>query len=153
MADAVGIGLAIVPLMISAAEHFNQLRQAVARFRNFSDEAQRLLSILNVQRTIFRSEARLLLAPFTGHQLAQEMLENLDHPEWTADNFVKAMESRLGARMEAIAQAIFLITVKLAYLESKTQKYIDSHEKEKKVSAPCTTRASRFIMNAVLKLS
>ncbi|KAL9110447.1 MAG: hypothetical protein Q9227_004991 [Pyrenula ochraceoflavens] len=134
MAEAAGLVLAVLPLMISATEHFNSARRAISRFRRFSAETKRLLSVVNTQRTIFRGEVRLLLGPLAGRDIAQHMLDDLDHPNWTDTSFAKAVNTHLGDGTNAVAECASMIRAKLQYLEDETGKYSDVPDHQVRVS-------------------
>lgn len=143
MAEAVGLSLAVLPLVISTTEHFSHARQVVSRCRKFSTEAKKLLSGLNLQRTIFRGELVLLLAPIAGRDVGRKMLDDLDHPNWTDSNFNDALNLRLGDAVHAIVDDVSLIAMKLAYLESEAEKYTEVVGDEHGVSNAHPTSNSR----------
>lgn len=64
----VAIVLAVLPLIISAAENYKNVYLPFERFRNFAPEVRHFLCKLKIQRTLFREECRLLLAQVAGNE-------------------------------------------------------------------------------------
>ena len=72
--EVVGIPLAILPLIITAAEDYDKIYRRFKRFKRFAAEAKDFLSRLQIQRTIFREECRHLLALVLGIDEARMFL-------------------------------------------------------------------------------
>lgn len=64
----VGIVLAVLPLVISAAENYKKVYLPFERFRKFAPEVRQFLCKLKIQRTLFREECRLLLSQVAGDE-------------------------------------------------------------------------------------
>ena len=47
--------LGVLPLVISAAEHYSECHQAFVRYRKFAAEIDRFQQHLKVQKTVFRN--------------------------------------------------------------------------------------------------
>jgi hypothetical protein len=81
--EAAGFVLGVLPLMISAAEHYEDVFRPFNRYRKFAPELELYQQQLGTQKTIFRNECHLLLATLTNRQTAKEMLREGKHPSWT----------------------------------------------------------------------
>ena len=136
MAEAIGIALAVLPLMISAAEHINTTRRFIFRYRKFSSELRKLLGTLNRQQAIFRIEVKLLMTPAVGRNVAEQMLNNLNHSEWTSDSLDEALKIQLGDALPDILENISLITERLRSLEKTGQKYCGKSSEEQVSQRP-----------------
>ena len=82
--EVAGLALAILPLMVSAVDHYDRLLDSFRTYRCFSSKVKRLTDDLNIQRTIFRTECLLLLAPITTRASAQSMLDDLRNEKWNS---------------------------------------------------------------------
>jgi hypothetical protein len=80
--EAAGFVLGVLPLMISAAEHYEDVFRPFKRYRKFATELDQYQQQLGTQKTIFRNECRLLLATLTNRLTAKEMLREGKHPSW-----------------------------------------------------------------------
>jgi hypothetical protein len=78
--EAAGFVLGVLPLMISAAEHYEDVFRPFKRYRKFAPELELYQQQLGTQKTIFRNECHLLLATLTNRQTAKEMLREGKHP-------------------------------------------------------------------------
>ncbi len=64
--EVAGVTLAVLSLVISAAENYHNVYSRFTRFRKFSAEVKEFQSLLKIQRTIFREECRLLVGQVAG---------------------------------------------------------------------------------------
>lgn len=64
----VGIVLAVLPLVISAAENYKNVCLPFKTVRRFAPEVRLFLRKLNIQRSLFREECHLLLAQVAGNE-------------------------------------------------------------------------------------
>ncbi len=80
--EAARFVLGVLPLMISAAEHYGDVFRPFNRYRKFAPELELYQQQLGTQKTIFRNECHLLLATLTNRQTAKEMLREGKHLLW-----------------------------------------------------------------------
>lgn len=74
-AEAVaGLALGVLPVLVSAAEHYDSCLRLFVRYKNFAKEADRFQSQLVVQKAIFRNQCRILFEEITEHDVASSML-------------------------------------------------------------------------------
>lgn len=97
MAEAVGFVLGILPLVVSAVEHYDDIMGPVRRFRKFSSKVQRLCDELEIERTIFFTECLLLLTAITTRDTATAMLDDSNHPLWEDNELRASLSSQLGS--------------------------------------------------------
>ena len=74
--EAAGFALAILPLLISSVEHYEDVTSCFARYRQFAPEVNRYQLRLKALRVIFRNEAELLLCNVIDPGAAELMLKN-----------------------------------------------------------------------------
>src|ERR1700761_1403088 len=74
--------LAIIPLVISAVEHYSDVTKAISRYRHFSDHIDEFFSELDVQCRIFQTSLQLLLTSAVGDEQAARMLRDENDVGW-----------------------------------------------------------------------
>lgn len=70
----VGLALGVLPLLISATEHYDDCLRPFIRYKNFAKEADRFRRLLSVQKTIFRNQCRILLEGIVDHDAAARII-------------------------------------------------------------------------------
>lgn len=123
MAEVIGFTLAVLPLLISAADHYEDILQPFICFRNFSSKVDRFLQNLRIQRTIFRNECRILLESVVEHDVALRMLENKDHPQWLDQSVDKQLLEQLDRSKDACITIITQIEDQLRDVEMDSQDF------------------------------
>lgn len=104
----VGFGvLGILPLIVSAADHYNKCHQLFRNYRNVTAEVDLFQEQLQTQKTIFRTECLLLLDNVCPKDAASAMLGERSHPLW-AD---KATEQQLAGHLNE-SKAACVATIK-----------------------------------------
>lgn len=117
MAEAAGLVLALLPLLMSAAEHYKDICKPFLRYRKFSSEATRFQMELSIQRTKFRTEWWLLLSAVVGNDGATELLENAEHAGWSDGTVAAQLNKYLGDLKDSCINTISLIQQYLVILE------------------------------------
>jgi hypothetical protein len=120
--EALGLVLAVVPLIICAAEHYEDCCQTLKRFVHFSKDIYRFQLELAVQKTTFVNQCCIILATaqelnwkqstgnngsFAGDRkqkwnVACDMLRNKDSTLWDDENFLLRIQEQLGTSLEVI---------------------------------------------------
>ncbi|OQV01731.1 hypothetical protein CLAIMM_07032 [Cladophialophora immunda] len=76
------LALAVLPLVISALEHYSSVSRTISRYRKFSDKADEFFAELDVQCKIFQISVQLLLASEVGDEQAVRMLQDENDSGW-----------------------------------------------------------------------
>jgi len=92
----VGLVLGILPLLISTAEHYDQILRPFKRYKNYATELGQFQKQLKTQKAIFYNECMLLLTQLTDNQTAQLMLKENNHPSWTDPDLEENFGKQLG---------------------------------------------------------
>ena len=121
--EAVGFVLGVLPLMISAAEHYEDVFRPFKRYRRFAAELDQYQQQLGTQKTIFRNECRLLLATLTNRLTAKEMLRECKHASWEDPDLDKKFSIQLADSGAACKNIINLIHGKLKEVEERTESF------------------------------
>lgn len=121
-AEAVaGLVIGVLPLLISAAEHYNDCFQAFRRYRKFTSEVKEFRQQFKIQKTIFRNQCRLFLEDAIEHDVATKMLDEKDHPYWHDSSKEAALVEQLGGSREACVAIIKSIMQKLKGIGKESQ--------------------------------
>ena len=126
MAEAVGFVLAVVPLLISAAEHYGNTVRAFKKYCQYSNGIKRLVAILNIQRVVFRGAIRTFLSIFVDEETAVEMLEDANHLGWTDAVVSAQFAQRFRDNHEAMSESAKLIETELDKLEKEVANFEQS---------------------------
>ena len=118
MAEAVGLALAIAPLVISTVEHYSIAAKCIKRYCRYKPGQQELVSVVNIQRTIFRKTVLRLLAydVGVGEELASEMMKDPGHSSWMDEQIESYFAERMADCSEALKDSIRLLSEQLAAL-------------------------------------
>ena len=148
--EAIGLALGLLPLIISAFEHYDDVLRPFSRYRSFTSKAQRFIDELDTERTIFRTECQLLLAAVVGPKIAAEMLRNRHHSSWDDDDVRDRLIGQLGALGTACTSLISKIESKLCEIGKKSEQLGTVMLQAKAVGIPCpgTTWLQVFFMAA-----
>ena len=113
MAEAAGLALAILPLLVSALENYEACLQPIKTFIRFTSQAQDFQRHLKVQGAIFQNQCRILLAQAVDHDVAGHMLANKQHPAWNEqkieDAIVQQLEHSKNASVTAISNVLSVL--------------------------------------------
>jgi hypothetical protein len=124
--SAAGLGLAIVPLLISALENYEVTFQPFVTYRRYIKEIQRLTARLETQRAIFRNECQLLFLAVSNGQSLSDVLKNPNHPARSDGEISKKLEELLGTSYNICVLTLSLINDMLneITLETKDFRYL-----------------------------
>ena len=150
--EAAGLALAVLPVLMSAAQQYNQCLEPFRRYKRFSKEAQAYCEQLDIQRTIFRNECRHLLEEGIDHDTASFMLNALDRQEWDSKSLDDQLSSRLGESLEACQNVIGRIDSLVQAIVGESRDFSSIVESEKK-STPRTIRDRIWKRNVGGKLN
>src|SRR2546421_3088804 len=120
MAEAVGIILAIAPLVISTFEDYRDTAACIRTFRNCSSILKTHLKTLRIQELIFRkAHERLLADCLDDDEHARQMLTDEAHPSWRDVEIAQEYVRRLGDARDAFEASIGLVSEALAAIRTK----------------------------------
>lgn len=121
--EAIGLALGLLPLLISAIEHYDDIIRPISRYRNFASKAGRFLDELETQRTIFRTECQLLLAIAAGPEVAANMLLDHRHSLWNDMAISRRLTDQLGSLSPTCKSLVSKIDGKLRDIGQKCEQF------------------------------
>lgn len=74
--EVLGVVLGVLPLLVSAAEHYEDICRPFVRYRDFHKGVQRFQSSLSTQRRIYLNSSLLLLRHITDKDTATQILNS-----------------------------------------------------------------------------
>jgi hypothetical protein len=101
--------LAIIPLVISAIEHYSDVKKGAARYRRFSDDIDDFFMELDSHCGIFKASVQLLLTSAVGSEEAARMVHNLEDTLWKDDKLDVCVSERLGGLLSAAKSCLRLV--------------------------------------------
>ena len=104
--EALGIILAILPLLVSAAEHYDDCLRPFIHYRRFASKVDRFQQKLSIQRTVFRNECRILLESVVEHDVANRMVDDNTHPQWNDKELEQQLVRHLDTSRDACVSTI-----------------------------------------------
>lgn len=119
--EVIGVVLGVLPLLISAAEHYEDVFKPFKRFKKYAPELEQYQQQLKTQRTIFLNQCQLLLTSLTNRESAKEMLRQKTHPSWNNENLKERLKIQLGTSREACEATVELIAQKLKTIEGEVE--------------------------------
>jgi hypothetical protein len=119
----VGLVLGVIPILVSAAEHYEDAFRPFSRYRRFAPDLQLFQSELQLCKSIFRNECTALLGSVTDSKTAYNILQQKNHPLRSDHNLDKKLSEQLGASREACVSVISRIQDKLQLIEKENQKF------------------------------
>jgi hypothetical protein len=134
----IGLVLGVLPLLVSTAEHYDDVFQPFRRYKRFSKELKKFQQEFLGHKTVFHNECLLLLSTFTGVETANEMLREPDHPLRKDLDLNKKLSDQLGASREACYGIINLIKEELDSIGRESRSFELATLEEIPVS--CCTR-------------
>ena len=116
-----GLALAVLPILISAAEHYSNCFRTFIRYKDFSDEAKQFQTRLYIQKVIFRDQCLRLLADIIDHDDASSMLDVVNHPLWKNIALEERLVQLLDESRDACISTIEMIEERLKALDTESQ--------------------------------
>ncbi|MCJ1426288.1 hypothetical protein MMC29_004191 [Sticta canariensis] len=115
------VALAVLPLVISAIEHYKDCFRPLIRYRKFTSELDRFQQRLKIQKAIFRNQCRILLENAVHQDVASQMLEEHSHFLWCDAQTEELLVKQLGSSREACVAVIELIDERLRGIEKESR--------------------------------
>lgn len=130
--EVAGLALAVLPVLMSAAQQYNNCLDPFSRYKRFAKEARAYYKELDIQRVIFRNQCRNLLEEIVDHDAASSMLNSLTQKAWTNKNLDEKLAQQLGKSMDACIATIELIEQRLQEISGESEGFKSIVEREKK---------------------
>lgn len=134
--EIAGVALAVLPLLVSAAKHYDSALSPFARYRGFAKEAKTYSKELGIQRAIFRNVSRHLLedTAVIDHDRVDAVLSSSSSDEWPIQELDDQLSTQLGESRQAIIDAVELIEERLNDVEAENLRFsAQVDEEEQKV--------------------
>lgn len=119
-----GLALGVLPVLISAAERYDDCLHPFKRYKSFAKEADQFQHWLSIQKTIFRNQCRILLEEIIEHDVASSMLNGLsgtNHPSWSDVELEEQLSQLLGDSRGAFITTVNMIEERLRDIEGESQ--------------------------------
>ncbi len=130
--EMAGLALAILPLLISTAEHYDDCFRPFLRYKRFSKEAKEFRQLLETQKTIFRGQCSFLLEHILEQRdVATGMLNASSHPLWSDPELEARIVQALGEQKNTCISLVELIKEQLQEIEAESQKIAELIDLEK----------------------
>jgi hypothetical protein len=113
-----GLVLGIIPLLISTVEHYESVTLPFSTYRRHIKEGERFAAHLDVQRTIFRNEAQLLLLAANVGRLEDVVNDPEHHLQYESS---KKVEELLGSSCVTVTSTLTLINDTLDEVMEETK--------------------------------
>lgn len=133
--EAAGLALAILPLIVSAAEHYEDCFHPFLQYKNFAREADFFRKLFGVQKVIFKNQCGILLQELVDHDAALAVLNGAHHLSHVSDELERRLDELLGESKEPCVSIIETIHDKLSDIESESQQLGATIEQERQVSS------------------
>ena len=134
---AAGLALALLPVFVSATEHYDDCLQIFARYKNFAEEVRRYLQLLGIQRSIFRGLCRLLLHRVSSEH-ASNMMGQTNHPSWSDEKLEYSLAEILGESRDDCITVVNIMQDELRKMEDESQDLLAAAKGNSKVAIPFT---------------
>ena len=135
--EALGLLLGIVPLLIAAIEHYDDVRRPIHRYRQFNFKAQMFFDEYETERSVFYAECQLLLGDFVGLNTAKSMLSEPAHPLWRDEDLCTQFEARLGKLGDTCLLTVSKMQNKLKEIGEVYKDFAPRVAQPSEVSFPC----------------
>ena len=133
--ETVSLGLAVVPIVISVAEHYSAASSALKRYKQFSSETRRLSIFVKTQRTKFHCEIRSLLSHCVSWEQAELLLDDTDNERWKDQGLEACFAEMLGNTREPFVELVDEIIAELSVMEARSKAFEEVAQLAKKVGA------------------
>jgi hypothetical protein len=130
----IGLVFGVLPLLVSTAEHYDDVFRPFRRYKKFSKELKNFQQEFLGQKTIFHNECRILLSTFTGLETANEILRERNHHLSKDLKLNKMLSDQLGASLDACQTTIRLIMDELSSIQSESRSFEQAIPKDEPVS-------------------
>ena len=129
------LSLAVLPLVISALEHFSTVRKAVSRYRTFSEYVDEFFAELDIHFRIFHTSVQLLLTAEVGDEQAVRMVADVDDVAWHDSDLDAHLSERFcHTSATSVRNCLFLIRQQIKKLLEASGWLVDTRRFSQRVS-------------------
>lgn len=129
MAEAVGVVLGVVSLIVSAVENYHNTTNFFKTIKHFPRKLKEFLQVLETQELCFRKANERLLNSIVNEDQARQMLANPGHDNWHDEDIARKYSMLLGGSVRGFESAVVLVSEKLITIKGEFQKFeIPQHE-------------------------
>ena len=122
---AAGFVLAVLPLLISTIEHYDDVLSKFKRYKRVASEFRRFNDELVSEQVIFHPEALLLLASVTTYDIAASMLDDPEHPSWKDFELDVKLSQSLGSSCSSCKRVVAIIEEDLKKIKEQFRMFDD----------------------------
>lgn len=120
----VEVVLAILPLVVSALEHYKEAATVYQRYKEYGNTLRELQESLRIRRTIFNNDVMLLLTSVVSKgEAIQMVLDHQHHNNWVDADIEDALERSLHSSFEPCITLISNIGQKLGEIEGEEREF------------------------------
>ena len=148
MAEIAGLTLAVLPILMSAAQQYDNCLNPFSRYRKFAKEAYEYYKQIEIQKTIFRNHCRNVLEGVIDHETASCMLDSLASGRWVDHELDEKLSQLLGESLGAVIAVIELISARLRDVDEESERFKGIVEREKKV--PNLSGQSHYVLTGFI---
>ena len=121
--EVAGLALAVLPLLVSAAEHYDDCIRPILRYRKIVKDIQLFQRRLEVQQALFKNQCRIVLEGIVDHDAAVRMLAvGHDDPLWRDADLERQLNESFGECLRSWVTSIDLTSEKLQEIEKESRK-------------------------------
>ena len=131
--EAAGLALAILPLIVSAVQHYEDCFRPFLKYKRFTKEADGFRKLFSVQKAIFRNQCGILLQELVEHDTALAILCGARHLSESESDLARQVNELLGESKEPCAAIMNAIHDNLSDMESESQQLETTIEQERQV--------------------
>ena len=129
-----GLLVSLIPLLISTAEHYEDVLRPFRRWRNVLAEVERFQHSATVQKAIYETECHLLLWTITSRERATAILGNrvdiVQQTQWINTELEHRFSRSAGAYL-AVVEQIRKILDEIESEGRDLDRMFDSHKSKK----------------------
>jgi hypothetical protein len=119
--EVAGVILGVIPLLVSALEHYANSVRTIQRFRRYKYELKTLALELKTEQTLFRNTCELLLDGIVDDQAIDEQLTDPDGELWSKLDFQKNLQKRLGSSYEVYIERVRAMKSTLEHFRNRLE--------------------------------
>ena len=128
--EAVGL---ILPLVLSALEHWNSCTRPFVRYKKFEREATDLIDRIEIEKTIFRNECRYLLGSVVEQDTVSGMLDSLMHSGWNNEDIDDKLAQHLDESIQSCLSIVKSINQHLQDISQESHKLREILQQQRQV--------------------